>query len=111
MAKKMKSWAPDGRSKLARSNPISKAILKKGKKDDGCFVSTVCFGENSVETEIFRNWRDKYLSERYLGIKFISWYYNNGEKISKIIGRFYVSRLLVSYVLTKFSRLLGKRYR
>jgi len=80
MAKKMKGWAPDGRSKLARSNPVSKAILKKGKgkKNDGCFVSTVCFGEHSVETKIFRSWRDEFLSERYWGVRFISWYYRNG---------------------------------
>ena len=100
-----------------RKDPTSKFIRKtmgkkrKSKKKDGCFVSTVCFGESSIETQIFRNWRDNYLIDRYLGKRFVSWYYHNGEKLSQTIDRFKIVRVFVSYLLSKFARFLGKWYR
>ncbi len=109
MGKKM--WVPDGRSKAARESPLVKAMLRKTKKKDGCFVSTVCFGDSSVETQIFRNWRDNYLLDRYWGVKFVSWYYNNGENLSKKIERIKILRVLASYLLSNFSHFLGKWYR
>jgi len=47
-----------------------------------CYVATVCFGSNSNETKILRNWRDLYLTEKRWGRSFIVWYYQNGERIS-----------------------------
>ena len=77
----------------------------------GCFVSTVCFGESSIETKIFRNWRDRYLLDRYLGKKFVLWYYDNGEYLSKKIRQIKMLRVFVTYLLSNFARFLGKRYR
>jgi hypothetical protein len=52
-----------------------------------CFVATVCFGASAPQTTTLRRWRDQYLVEKEWGRKFIVWYYNNGENISKIIAQ------------------------
>jgi len=31
------------------------------------FILTVCFGQNLLEIEIFRNWRDDHLVKKYWG--------------------------------------------
>lgn len=52
-----------------------------------CFVSSVCFGEDSPETLALRAWRDRYLIGKWWGRKFIIWYYKNGEHLAESISR------------------------
>jgi hypothetical protein len=49
-----------------------------------CYVATVCFGGNSPEVFVLRKWRDEYLINKKLGIKFIIFYYENGENFAEI---------------------------
>jgi hypothetical protein len=109
MAKKKSIYNKSGHVDKRQRTGL-KYMKHMGKKNS-CFVSTVCFGESAIETQIFRNWRDHYLLDRYLGKLFVSWYYNNGEKLSKIIGRFKIVRVFVSYLLSNFSNFLSKWYR
>ena len=59
---------------------ISSSHTKSGKIDNRVknldnakyFISTVCFGQNSLETEIFQNWRHDHLVKKYWGKKFVS---------------------------------------
>ena len=59
---------------------------KRRKKKDECFISTVCFGENALETEKFRRWRDNSLVNYKLEI-FIKWYYKYGSEISLFLKK------------------------
>ncbi len=49
-------------------------------------MATVCFGGDSNEVLVLKNWRDNSLIHNKTGRKLIIWYYNNGEKLSRIIG-------------------------
>ena len=108
------SW--DARSKGSRYNKpkknkagiyeYKKDKRKKANKGADCFVSTVCFGESSIETQIFRNWRDSYLLEKYWGKKFVSWYYENGEKLSHVIGNSIILKKSAQFVLSQFATFL-----
>ena len=49
-----------------------------------CYIATVCYGDSmSLEVIKFREFRDKILQFNYLGKKFIKFYYNNAETLSK----------------------------
>lgn len=59
-----------------------------------CFVATVCFGQDAVETRSLRLWRDAYLAERAWGRKFIVWYYTNGERWSLVVNKYKVLKII-----------------
>lgn len=61
-------------------------LLHKTKKSF-CVVSTACFGENAPQTIAFRKWRDEFLKNHALGVKFINWYYRNGYEMARFIGK------------------------
>ena len=49
-----------------------------------CYIATVCYGDiMSLEVIKFREFRDKILKSNYIGKKFIKFYYNNAETLSK----------------------------
>ncbi len=49
-----------------------------------CYIATVCYGDDmSLEVIKFREFRDKILKNHYLGRKFIRFYYNYAEALSK----------------------------
>ncbi len=41
----------------------------------GCFIASLCFGENSWQVRILKEFRDKFLNNNYLGKRFVSFYY------------------------------------
>ena len=61
----------------------------------GCFIATACYGSNSEEVQIFRNWRDKTLMESNLGRGFIEVYY----KLSPSIANFIQEKPLLKKVI------------
>jgi hypothetical protein len=67
-----------------------------------CFVATLCFGENAIQTSILRCWRDSYLMQRVWGRKFIVWYYTNGEKISSFLSAFPLLLFFVRFFIWVF---------
>jgi hypothetical protein len=74
-----------------------------------CYVATVCFGENAVETNALREWRDQVLATHQVGRKFIVWYYENGEKIAGIAARSPLIRLTSKFVIGIFARWVQRR--
>lgn len=74
-----------------------------------CFVATVCFGQNSTETQILREWRDQILLNHELGRNFVVWYYKNGEVISQIIGRSKLLTASAKLTLRLFIKLIENR--
>lgn len=72
-----------------------------------CFVATVCFGTDSHQVRILRNWRDSVLIHSNYGRKFVVWYYNNGEPIAKFINKVPILKLFVQINLSIFLRILN----
>ena len=76
------------------------------KKKDECFISSVCFGYDSLETNTLRIWRDSFLKKTIWGIKFIKWYYKNGHSISVFLSKKKILRLATKIILLGFIKLL-----
>ena len=80
---------------------------KRRKKKDECFISTVCFGENALETEKFRRWRDNSLVNYKLGRRFIKWYYKYGNKISLFLQKVRILKYITKFFLKRIANLLN----
>lgn len=52
----------------------------------GCFIATACYGKNSGEVQIFRNWRDNSLLKTRWGRSFVRTYYNVSPLIANFIS-------------------------
>ncbi|MFA6074012.1 MAG: CFI-box-CTERM domain-containing protein [Candidatus Woesearchaeota archaeon] len=57
-------------------------------KTPGCFIATACYGIDSNQVNILRNWRDNTLLQSQLGNKFVDFYY----KISPPMADFIVDK-------------------
>ncbi|MCM8808424.1 MAG: hypothetical protein NC926_10925, partial [Candidatus Omnitrophica bacterium] len=51
----------------------------------GCFIASVCFGEDSWQVKILRNFRDKILVKSILGKNIVSLYYKISPKIAETL--------------------------
>ena len=80
---------------------------KRRKKKDECFISTVCFGENALETEKFRRWRDNSLVNYKLGRCFIKWYYKYGSEISLFLKKIRILKYIIKFFLKRIANFLN----
>ncbi|MFN4227676.1 MAG: S8 family serine peptidase [Candidatus Ratteibacteria bacterium] len=51
----------------------------------GCFITSVCFGENSWQVKLFKNFRDNFLAKNIYGRKFINFYYNHSPSFAEFL--------------------------
>jgi hypothetical protein len=57
-------------------------------KDLTCFVATAAYGSQMApQVEIFRQFRDRFLYDSSMGIKFVRSYYKYGPKFARMIAR------------------------
>jgi len=54
-------------------------------KTSGCFIATACYGIDSNEVQIFRDWRDKKLLTNSFGRVFVKTYYKLSPPIANFI--------------------------
>ncbi|MBI6856087.1 hypothetical protein YA0002_25320 [Pseudomonas cichorii] len=66
-----------------------------------CFVATVCFGNESAETQVLRKWRDNVLLEHHYGREFIVWYYTHGEKLAGFVQQHPALKSISKYLVGK----------
>lgn len=66
------------------------------KEDDGCFIATAAYGTDTAEElNILREFRDEVLISNSLGVKLVSFYYNNSPPIADFISEHEVLRTIV----------------
>lgn len=54
----------------------------------GCYIATVCYGDiDAIEVQIFRDYRDKVLTNTFGGRLFISIYYSISPSIAKVMKK------------------------
>ncbi|MFN4227675.1 MAG: CFI-box-CTERM domain-containing protein, partial [Candidatus Ratteibacteria bacterium] len=51
----------------------------------GCFIATICFGENSWQVKILKEFRDRILLKSNFGRKFVKFYYKVSPQISEYL--------------------------
>jgi len=61
----------------------------------GCFIATACYGLDSNEVQIFRNWRDTCLSKNKFGRAFIRGYYKVSPPIANFIADKHILKKVV----------------
>lgn len=70
-----------------------------GETKKGCFVATVCVGENQqIISQLYR-FRDEVLATNYFGKLLIRYYYLHGSKIAFYISRRKPLKLLIKYLI------------
>ncbi|WP_394245041.1 CFI-box-CTERM domain-containing protein [Halopseudomonas laoshanensis] len=67
-----------------------------------CFVATVCYGEDAIETQVLRQWRDDYLMQHRFGRDFVVWYYTHGEAMANTLERLPVLKTACKKVVGLF---------
>ena len=65
----------------------------------GCFIASVCFGENSWQVKIFKEFRDKILIKNLIGKKFVKFYYTHSPKFAKFLKENKFLILPVKFIL------------
>ena len=65
----------------------------------GCFIASLCFGENSWQVKIFKEFRDKILIKNLIGKKFVNFYYNHSPKFAKFLKENKFLILPVKFIL------------
>jgi len=64
-----------------------------------CFIASVCFGENSWQVGIFKEFRDRILMKNLLGRRFINFYYTHSPQFAEFLQKKRVLILPVKFFL------------
>jgi hypothetical protein len=72
------------------SNPASILVsysggVPSGGGGGGCFIASVCFGENSWQVKILKDFRDRFLLKNGIGRGFVRFYYAHSHRISEFL--------------------------
>ena len=81
------------KKRLIHKEAFEKASQKIQIATKKCFISTLCFGEDSTETIFFRSWRDQIMSN-FFGNLFVQIYYAVTPKAVGLIEKSKVTRKL-----------------
>ncbi|MBM4295023.1 MAG: hypothetical protein FJ126_09005 [Deltaproteobacteria bacterium] len=82
-------------------------VSVEARKGFGCFVATIAFNSPVAEEVCYlREFRDNVLCNYKLGIRFIAWYYRNGPRLARMVGRHECIKLLTVKVLSLWISIL-----
>jgi hypothetical protein len=65
----------------------------------GCFIASVCFGENSWQVKILKEFRDRFLLKNNIGRSFVRFYYEHSPKISEFLRENRIFKVIVKVSL------------
>jgi hypothetical protein len=86
-----------------------KVLEKKLDPSGGCYIATYVYEDyNSPEVIRFRIFRDTYLSNSYLGVLFIKFYYNISPKLIKLFSNNKYFKIINKYILDFILRFIKK---
>ncbi|MCM8766744.1 MAG: fibronectin type III domain-containing protein [Candidatus Omnitrophica bacterium] len=78
----------------------------------GCFIASVCFGENSWQVKILKEFRDRILLKSNFGRKFVKFYYKISPQISEYLKNHKVfiltTKILLYFVIIFIMLLMSK---
>jgi hypothetical protein len=74
----------------------------QGSEDKRCFIATCIYGENAIETQILRAWRDQFLLPRAWGRVLIQMYYQASPHLLSVLENSMSSRRLTKSCLDVF---------
>jgi hypothetical protein len=70
------------------------------KPSKGCFIATACYGYDSWEVALLRQFRDKMLLKNYLGVLFVNIYYMISPPIANFIGNRVFMKTIFRFLLS-----------
>ncbi len=68
----------------------------------GCFIATACFGENSWQVKLLKEFRDKVLLKSEMGKKFVKFYYKHSPYVKEYIKDKVILKTFVKIALYPF---------
>ena len=68
----------------------------------GCFIATACFGSDSKEVSVLRNFRDKFLLNYRIGKLFVWGYYKISPVIATLLVKYRALRTMTRHFLRPF---------
>lgn len=74
--------------------------------DKRCFIATSVYGQEAIETERLRQWRDHSLSHKVGGVWFIETYYRLSPYVARLLDQHEPLRALVRTMLNALLRRL-----
>ena len=81
-------------------------------KKKGCFIATAAMGDyDHPVVKDLRIFRDNWLNEKKWGKSFISWYYENGPRVAKVIEKSTLLRKITFFSIVKPLHFLTRNYR
>lgn len=69
-----------------KTEPSYVTVREHERRVGGCFIATACYGADSNEVQIFRNWRDTSLLRNKFGRSFVKTYYKISPPIASFIA-------------------------
>lgn len=90
---------------------LQSSVLPKDQKSNGsCFIATATMGDYDHPVVMdLRRFRDNWLLKRGWGVKFTSWYYTHGPKVSNVIEKSLVLKKITFYLIVKPLQLITKK--
>ena len=90
---------------------LQSSVLPKDQKSAGsCFIATATMGDYDHPVVMdLRRFRDNWLLKRGWGVKFTSWYYTHGPKVSNVIEKSLVLKKITFYLIVKPLQLITKK--
>lgn len=100
---------------LDPDNKQAKQLLAKIEnekpKSNNCFIATAAYGTPfAEEIDVLRNWRDDFLSESFLGQKFIKMYYSLSPPVANNINTSDTKKKIVRITLNPIVKILKGNY-
>ena len=80
------------------------------KKENECFVATMVYGPDAVETQILRRFRDQRLRQSQVGRGFIRCYYRLGPTLAALLEKWPCGRRVMQRLLDNIVALLRINY-
>jgi hypothetical protein len=77
--------------------------------DQRCFIATAIYGQDAVETQFLRAWRDRVLMKSFMGRAFVRFYYAISVRCLPYLGRHKGLASVVRSVLDVCLAWLGMR--
>lgn len=92
---------------ITESKSATGSLRVESKSGATCFVASVAYDDpNHPDVMFLRGFRDNILSQSKSGRSFIGWYWVNGPRLAKIVGKSFALRKAAKFVISRIVGLL-----
>jgi len=108
---KVAAYNDYGEKRSNASTPVEVVSVESEGGSSSCFIATAAFGTPlAKEVKILCRWRDEVLMKRWIGRKFVKFYYKISPPIAEFIRKDIVSRAIVRILLKPIVLIVKLRF-